>query len=203
MSTHILLLLDRSGSMQHIAADVIGGFNRFLADQQAALPDARITLVQFDTQDPQEVVLRGVPIAQAAPLSRAVFKPRGGTPLLDATALLIERTRLAAEVRAEHGLPTEQVLFVTITDGEENESRHHTLPQVRALIQACEAEGWTFAFLSAGLDAYGEAGRLGVARGNTQAFANTPAGVFSMFQELSKGVSAMARDDRATMFVEE
>ncbi len=203
MHTHILILLDRSGSMEHIADDVIGGFNRFLADQQAAGPDARITLVQFDTQDPQEVVLRGVPILEAEPLSRAVFKPRGGTPLYDATALLIERARLAAEVRAEQGLPPEQVLFVSITDGEENQSRHHTLPQVRAMIKECEAQGWVFAFLSAGLDAYGEADRLGVARANTRAYLADSDGVNGMFGVLSRGVWMKRCDPSAPLFEED
>jgi len=46
------------------------------------------------------------------------------------------------------------------------------------------------AFLSAGLDAYGEAGRPGVARGNIQAFANTPGGA-CMFDRLSAGVGDM------------
>ena len=32
---HIYFVLDRSGSMSSMASDVIGGFNRFLADQQA------------------------------------------------------------------------------------------------------------------------------------------------------------------------
>lgn len=34
--THILFILDRSGSMQTLHADVVGGFNQFLSSQQAA-----------------------------------------------------------------------------------------------------------------------------------------------------------------------
>ena len=50
---HLYVLLDRSGSMASMADDVIGGFNRLLADQQADGADARFTLVQFDSEDPQ------------------------------------------------------------------------------------------------------------------------------------------------------
>src|SRR4051812_31279763 len=53
---HIYFLLDRSGSMQSMATDVIGGFNAFLASQQADGPDALLTLVQFDSEDPHEVL---------------------------------------------------------------------------------------------------------------------------------------------------
>lgn len=53
---HLYVLLDRSGSMASIADDVIGGFNQLLAEQQADGADALITLVQFDSQDPHEVI---------------------------------------------------------------------------------------------------------------------------------------------------
>ena len=56
-NTHIYVLIDRSGSMAPIAADVIGGFNTFLEQQTAAGDDAVVTLVQFDSQDPQEVIV--------------------------------------------------------------------------------------------------------------------------------------------------
>ena len=38
--THMYILVDRSGSMESIANDVIGGFNTTISDQQANGPDA-------------------------------------------------------------------------------------------------------------------------------------------------------------------
>jgi Mg-chelatase subunit ChlD len=184
-STHIHLLLDRSGSMAAIANDVIGGFNSFLREQQQNGPDARITLVQFDTQDPQEVLLSGAPISSAQPLDAQTFSPRAGTPLLDATGRLIERARLEEGLRAQNGLPKEHILFVSITDGEENSSRHYTGARIRKMIQECEAAGWTFVFLSAALDAYGEARQLGVRDGSTQAFMADSGGVSHAMRSLS------------------
>lgn len=173
-STHIHFLLDRSGSMARIADDVIGGFNTFLAAQQAAGPDARITLVQFDSRDPQEVVLDGVPILEAAPLTHRRFVPRGGTPLLDATGLLIDRAHRG--LRLSKAPMAEQVLFVTLTDGEENQSRLYTLAGIRERIAERTASGWTFLFLSAGPDAYTEAAGLGIQRDATMAFQADRAG---------------------------
>jgi len=195
-ATHIHILLDRSGSMADIAADVIGGFNNFLAEQQAAGPDARITLVQFDSQDVQEVVLGGVPLATATPLDRRHFQPRGGTPLLDATAKLIQRARLGQELRRENGLPAEQVVVVSITDGEENQSREHSLADVRTLIAECEAEGWTFVFLSAALDAYGDARSMGVVDGSIQAFSRSRSSIDKAFGSLSSRLSEHRADTR-------
>ena len=82
---HIYFLLDRSGSMESMADDVVGGFNGFLATQQADGHDAVLTLVQFDSQDPHEVLVDAVPIAEVRPLDPARFQPRGAprftTPL--------------------------------------------------------------------------------------------------------------------------
>jgi hypothetical protein len=64
---------------------VIGGFSNLIAEQQADGPDARIMLVQFDSQDPHEVLIDARRITHAQPLTEPTFVPRGGTPLLDAT----------------------------------------------------------------------------------------------------------------------
>ncbi len=74
---HIFFLLDRSGSMEPMADDVVGGFNGFLATQKAEGHDAVMTLVQFDSQDPHEVLVNAKPIAEVRPLERAKFQPRG------------------------------------------------------------------------------------------------------------------------------
>lgn len=187
--THIYLLLDRSGSMHRIVDDVIGGFNAFLRSQQESGPDARVTFVQFDSQNPQEVIMAGAPIAETQPLSREVYKPRGGTPLLDAMGQLINQAMDGAAARVKKCLPKEDIVFVSITDGHENASRRYTLREVRELVQAREAEGWTFVFLSAALDVYGEARSMGMKGGSTQAFAASPESTQRVFRSLSGKLS--------------
>ncbi len=61
--TDVTIVLDRSGSMEAIATDVVGGFNQFLAAQQREPGDCRLTLVQFDNV--YETVYAGVPVAEA------------------------------------------------------------------------------------------------------------------------------------------
>jgi Mg-chelatase subunit ChlD len=74
-------------------------------------------LVQFDSQDPQEVIIDAKRITEAQPLTDRTFQPRGGTPLLDATGTLIARASDRMAERAKKGTKPEHVLFVTITDG--------------------------------------------------------------------------------------
>jgi hypothetical protein len=187
---HLYILLDRSGSMATMADDVIGGFNRLLTDQQADGSDARVTIVQFDSQDPQEVIANAVPIAEVTPLDQATFVPRGGTPLLDATGILLDRAAGRAADRAVTGSPAEEIMVVSITDGHENASSQYTLAGVRQLVAAHTVAGWTFVFLGAALDVYGEAGGLGYDQRAVQSFMADGVGSSEAFDSLSRSTSA-------------
>ena len=187
-NTHVVALVDESGSMESIRGDVIGGVNSLLSDQRNNGLDAKVTLVKFDSQDPHNVVFSGVPIAEVSNLSTQNYSPRGSTPLLDATGRLIGRIRGEQESRRLTGLPQDDIVFVTVTDGEENESREYSLRRIKKLIAECELAGWTFVFLSAGLDAYGEAGGMGVKATHTQAFKADAMGTELAFSSLSKNL---------------
>lgn len=186
--THIYVLLDRSGSMEAIRSDVVGGFNAFVAEQKAGGDDARLTLVQFDTADPAEVVLDDCPIADVPDLTIGTYVPRGGTPLLDATAQLI---KVAKQRTREHRAAGEDpsVVFVTITDGQENSSHRFTLEKVREMIERRTAKGWTFVYLSASPDAYADAACLGYDQDRVQEWAPSPIGMAAAFRSTSAALN--------------
>lgn len=195
-TTHVVTLLDRSGSMSSIVNDVIGGFNTFLAEQQQNGQDARISIVLFDSQDPQETVIWGAPIVEATPLDHTTFVPRGSTPLLDATGLAIGRVMVEQAAREATGLPKNDIIFVTVTDGEENQSSEYTLERVRQLISDRTAEGWQFVYLSAGLDAYADAERMGLDPGSTQAWKSDARNSRLAFQSISKATTNLREKKR-------
>ena len=199
---HLYVLLDRSGSMAAMAGDVIGGFNQLLTEQQADGNDARMTLVQFDSVDPQETIADAVPIAEMTELDGRTFVPRGGTPLLDATGILMGRAGDRAAQRAAAGLPAEQVVMVSITDGHENASSEFTLAAVRQLVEARTANGWTFVFLGAAMDAYDEAAALGYDTRSTQSWALDGDGARAAFASLSRSTAKMRSKVRAMEEVE-
>ena len=47
--TEIVCIIDKSGSMEAVKEDAIGGFNSFLREQQELPGEALFTLVLFDT----------------------------------------------------------------------------------------------------------------------------------------------------------
>jgi hypothetical protein len=167
--THISVILDRTGSMESIRDDIIGGFNAFLEEQRALPGQATLTLVQFDSQDPYEVLLHFAPIQQAAKLTQASYVPRASTPLLDALGRGINDLEQSLLALPEEERPGKVVMLV-VTDGQENASREFTKAQIVRMVEAKRGQGWEFVFLSADLEAIREVEAAGVVAANTLAF---------------------------------
>ncbi|MFM7617569.1 MAG: vWA domain-containing protein [Actinomycetes bacterium] len=159
---HLYVLIDESGSMASMRTDVVGGFNELIRSERddTAVP-TRVTLAFFDSQEPCRVVTRGVPVAEISELDDRDFRPRGGTPLLDATAHLITLADTEVADRRAHGLPDESIVFVTITDGFENASHEFDRDTLRTLIEQRQADGWEFRFIAADLEAFADARTFG------------------------------------------
>ena len=64
--TEIAVVIDRSGSMEAIRTDAIGGFNAFLAQQQAEPGELRMTIVLFNHEI--ETIHARLPAAEVPPL---------------------------------------------------------------------------------------------------------------------------------------
>lgn len=183
---HISMLLDRSGSMASIADDVVGGFNTYLQEQREEPGEARITLGQFDGQDPFEVLIDGVDLDDVEDLDPRRYRPRGNTPLLDAVGAMIARIDEEIFTRADKGLPIEDQVVVIITDGHENASREFTGQAVADLIAARREQAWTFVFLGADEASIRDSVAMGVAARNTTGWEATKHGTGEMFGKLSK-----------------
>ena len=186
---HIYFVLDRSGSMQSIADDVIGGFNAYVKKQQAEGADAVMTVIQFDDDEPFEVLEDATPINEVKTLNSAVFTPRGMTPLFDAMGRTLNRaiSREAQLVGAEK--PAESVVFVSFTDGAENASREFTRETVFNLVKGKEKDGWTFVYMGANQDAYDSGGTMGVSAMNNSNFIADKQGTSLAFEDLTKATS--------------
>jgi uncharacterized protein YegL len=195
--THVAVVLDRSGSMAAIADEVINGFNGFVADQAATPGVCRLTLVQFDTEKPFDVITDAVPIAEVAPFDHNSFQPRGGTPLYDAVANTIVRLDKRAEYRAGKDLPAEDVLVLIITDGHENSSTDWTREQVFDMITARQEQDWTFAFIGANQDAYAAGAEIGAAHGSSLQYEADSEGTSDMMSRTSLATSAWRSSSRS------
>lgn len=182
----ICLILDRSGSMAGKEADVIGGVNTFL-DEQKKLPDpASLAMVRFDSA----AVERFRPmqaLAEVKPLTAEDYQPRGGTPLLDAIGKTL--AELDNDWKAEQ---PERAILVIVTDGQENESREYTKAKIKEMIESRQASGkWAIVYLGANVDAFAEAGSMGINLSNSAGYMNTARGTKAMYSATAESVSNM------------
>jgi uncharacterized protein YegL len=146
MATEIVFVLDRSGSMNGLESDVIGGFNSFLLEQQKLKGKARLTTILFD--DKYEILHNGMDIKNVNPITEKEYFVRGMTALLDAIGKTITTVR-------SHTKKKDKVLFIINTDGKENSSVEYSHEKIKELVKECEEKnGWKFMFLGAGIDAF-------------------------------------------------
>lgn len=193
---NLSVVLDRSGSMRQIASDMIGGFQAFIEEQRQAAGSARISLVQFDSQDPFEVLVDGEDLSSAR-LDARKYMPRAMTPLLDAVGRMIARIDANIAERSQLGQPEEDQVVLVITDGLENASKEYTLASIKGLIEARKAAGWTFVFLGADQNSFLEGERLGFSEKNRRDWVKTKAGTAEMWDGVSKSTLSYRNKQRA------
>ena len=186
---HISVVLDRSGSMASIADDIVGGFNTFIEQQRSEEGEARVTLVQFDSEDPFEVLIDGQDLDQVPALDPNRYIPRGGTPLWDAVGRMIARIDSEIGSRADAGKPIEDQLVLIVTDGFENASMELDGPTLANLIEARKKLSWTFVFLGSDESTFAEGARMRVSAGNTRHWEKSGDGSREMFAVASKETS--------------
>lgn len=189
--TEIICIVDRSGSMESIRSDAIGGFNAFLEGQKAEPGEARLTLVLFD--DRYEVPVAGAPLASVEPLTTKTFVPRGSTALLDAVGRTIDEVGKHLAATPEHERPG-QVIVAILTDGLENSSRKYTWQMVGDRIRhQRDKYNWEFVFLAANQDAIATASQLSIDPADAVDFDASGEGVQTAYASLD----AMVRERRA------
>lgn len=171
----IVCIIDRSGSMEAIRSDAIGGFNRFLEEQRKLPGDARLTLVLFNHE--YGLVADGVPLGRIAPLDGRTYVPSGTTALLDAVGRTLDSMRARIDGMDSAARPDKVVVSI-LTDGLENASRDYTYERIGAMIGECRAKReWDFIFLAANQDAFAAGRALSIAEKDVVPFAATAEGI--------------------------
>lgn len=143
--TRVVFLLDRTGSMDSVKKETISGFNGYL-DTLKAAPNLSITLVQFDSVGIDKLC-EGAALKDCPRLNSDNYQPRAMTPLYDALGRTLVSTR--------ESVKGEKVLFVTLTDGEENASVEWNSSKVKNLMKELEDQNhWTFAYIGVGVQGW-------------------------------------------------
>lgn len=184
--TELVFILDKSGSMAGLESDTIGGYNAMLEKQRAVEGECYITTVLFDNY--YELLHDRIDIRAVSPITHKEYQVGGSTALLDAIGMTIHKIANAQKHTAED-YRAEKVMFVIITDGQENSSREYSADKVKALIELEKSKyGWEFIFLGANIDAVETAGQFGIAPDRAQNFHADGQGVELNFRVVSEAV---------------
>lgn len=191
--THVAIVLDRSGSMNNIASDMVGGLKTLIEEQKQLDGEATLTYATFD--DEYELVHDFINLNDVNEIS---LNPRGLTALLDAMGRTISNVKEKISKMKKDEKPS-KVLFVFITDGMENASGEYTRDAVFKLINELKSDGkpredqdeplWDFVFMGANQDAISEGGSMGFSKGSSFTYAATSDGVKNSFSSLSRNMS--------------
>lgn len=183
----LVLVLDKSGSMQGLESDTIGGFNSMIKKQKALDVPVHVTAVLFN--DKTDVLYASRNIHSVNPLTAKDYEVGGTTALLDAVGNTILKVEREPSVKSRGT----KVVFVIITDGLENASAEFSKTKVKQMISdKQEKAGWDFIYLGANIDAVEEADAIGVKKSNAVTYKNTRKGVRANYDAVSAFVAETA-----------
>lgn len=157
--THIVLVVDRSGSMSNIRFDAEGGINDFIKSQKSGPGKCTITLYDFDTHIEKKIHMKDVVSSKKYELH-----PRGFTALYDAIGIAVKETGEDLRKLPE-SLRPETVIVCIVTDGHENSSKKFTLQEIKEMItHQKDVYKWDFVFNGADVTAIKVAENMGFNR---------------------------------------
>ena len=173
--THLIIVLDASGSMSSIQDDIKGSFNEFLKKQREEPGKTVFDLFQFNDEVRRPV--KSADLAKFHDDLMAKYNCSGCTALNDAVCIAIDTVGHTFADMEEAERP-EHVLCVIITDGMENASREYTSKDVKDRIEHQKtAYKWDFQFLAANQDAFATGESIGLDKSSCMNFVADAAGV--------------------------
>ena len=186
MVMELVFVLDRSGSMQGLEADTIGGFNSLIEKQKKEKGEVLVSTVLFDHE--QKVLHDRVKLSEIQPMTEKDYTVRGCTALLDAVGGAIHHIGNVHKYARAEDRP-DKTLFIITTDGMENASRRYSYDQVKKMVERQkEKYGWEFLFLGANMDAISEAQRFGIGEKCAVQFENDSIGTAVNYAALNEAV---------------
>ena len=171
--TELVIIIDKSGSMQPLTEDVIGGFNSLIEEQKKE-GETIVTTIFFN--DSIKFIHERTDIKEIKSLDKRTYCASGCTALLDAIGDGIAFIKARHASIKEENLP-KHTIFSIMTDGLENSSKEYSYKKIKDMIELQKKCGWDFIFQAANIDTEYEANRLGIDADMAMSFEASSAGV--------------------------
>ncbi len=154
--THYVLVVDKSGSMSHLTESTITGVNeqvQTIKNLQDKYPTQSYFMTYVNFNEDVDVEFTMKKASDLEEINRSNYVANGGTALNDAIgkgiALMQSNTDLMEKIKTGEG----SIVFVIITDGEENSSKEYKIDAIRENIKLLEkTDRWSFVFIGANIE---------------------------------------------------
>lgn len=192
--THYLLILDESGSMQHVRQQTLDGLNeqiQAINKLEKQYPDHKyfINILKFDNEFRDLIV--DTKVSKVKHFTLEDYKPNASTALRDAIGFGVNRLNEKIENKINSG--EAKALVVILTDGEENASTKYSPADIKALITRLDAtQSWTFTFIGANQDSVTTANSYGIHTSNVANYTGSQRGTYAALAAVSAGMSNVA-----------
>jgi len=184
--THIISILDTSGSMIDIINELADSFESFCLRQKEVLGDVTCSVYTFSslvkkTESFVDIVNNVIKLPRAA---------GGGTALFDAIGYALNTEGAALSAMPEEQRPS-KVIVTILTDGEENSSKEFRGERGRLKIKEMlehqqSKYSWEVMFLGANIDAQATGASIGVV--NSIAYAADATGTREAYRSVTANV---------------
>ena len=170
-TSHIIFVLDDSGSMQSCRAATISGYNEYLQSQRKDAKETGIptfvSLYKFDGSS-VKCVFNRVSADEVEDLNESTYNPQGMTNLYDAIGgVMMEiNSQLSTKKKADR----DSIIITILTDGAENSSRAFNNSTIKQMVEKAEGKNWGFMFLGANINAFAAGSSLGFGVNNTMQY---------------------------------
>ena len=170
---NLVFVIDKSGSMYSSKEDVVGGFEKTIAEQKKD-KDGKVTVSLFTFNEKVREEYLGIDIND---ITKFHYSPDGMTAMNDGIGTAIDKVGewLYEKDKNDEELPG-KTLVVVMTDGMENASKEYTLKQVQDKIkEQTEKYSWEFIYMGTDITTSKAADDLGFkfkTYGSRKKFAN-------------------------------
>lgn len=197
LKNYVTLILDKSGSMDALKKEVVGGFNQQLTtireENEKHGMKSLVSLVTFDN-----IVLKPTvwleDVDKVAQLTPEDYIPNGMTAMLDAVGTTVQKLLKLSDANDENT----SFLVIVISDGQENNSKEYTGEKIAELVSSCEKTSrWTFSYIGANQNLADVSKQLHININNMMVFDANAAGYNKMSSGLASATAGYYRSRAA------
>lgn len=187
--TEMVFIIDKSGSMEGMEEDTVGGFNAMIEKQKKLDGKCYVSTVLFSNRS--SVLHDRVDIQRIEPMTEREYSVGGGTALLDAIGGAIHHIGNVHKYARNEDVP-EHTIFVITTDGMENASCEYDSERVKQMIRRQEERyGWEFLFVAANIDAVETARNIGIRRERAANYKQTREGTHKVYEAVEYAMCSL------------